>query len=395
MNLRKRLYSVLFWSIISAAFIGPGTVTTAAAAGAGFGTTLLWALIFSTLATILLLEASARITITSGMSLGEAISLKYSKGHRIKLLITGSIVFGCAAYQTGNILGAISGVELIFGWDKKLITTLLVIVCSSFLWFGHHKHIANIMGVVVAVMGFSFMYLAFSSSISINEIVKDSIIPSFPSGSSLLVIGLIGTTIVPYNIFLASGISRGQNISEMRFGITAAVLIGGLISIAVLITGTSIEGEFSFQSLSRTMMDKLGSWGGGLLGLGLFAAGFTSSITAPLASSVTAQSIYGQNNPKWENTGRNYRLIWVGVIFTGWFFSMLEVKPIPMILLAQAINGFLLPFVSYYLYLLINDPQIMPEKAKNSRTNNVLLIIVIAITGLIGLINVLKAISVL
>ena len=54
------LGSVLLWSVISAAFIGPGTVTTAANAGALFGTQLLWALLFSTLATILLQEGVVR-----------------------------------------------------------------------------------------------------------------------------------------------------------------------------------------------------------------------------------------------------------------------------------------------------------------------------------------------
>jgi len=75
---KRKLFSwllpVLFWSVISAAFIGPGTVTTAASAGSGFGTQLLWALTFSTLACIILQEAAARLTIVSGKSLGGNIS---------------------------------------------------------------------------------------------------------------------------------------------------------------------------------------------------------------------------------------------------------------------------------------------------------------------------------
>ena len=69
----KRLASILVWSAISAAFIGPGTVTTAARAGAGFGLALLWAVVFSTAACFLLQEASARVTIATGRPLGQVI----------------------------------------------------------------------------------------------------------------------------------------------------------------------------------------------------------------------------------------------------------------------------------------------------------------------------------
>ncbi|RLD51406.1 MAG: divalent metal cation transporter, partial [Bacteroidetes bacterium] len=71
MTLRKRILSILFWSVVSAAFIGPGTVTTATKAGVYYNFQLLWALVFSTFATLLLQEASARLTIRSQMNLGE------------------------------------------------------------------------------------------------------------------------------------------------------------------------------------------------------------------------------------------------------------------------------------------------------------------------------------
>ena len=76
LSIKKGLLSILFWSVISAAFIGPGTVTTASAAGASFDLDLIWALVFATLACIVLQEAAARVTIGSGKTLGEAIAIK-------------------------------------------------------------------------------------------------------------------------------------------------------------------------------------------------------------------------------------------------------------------------------------------------------------------------------
>jgi len=63
MKIRKQLSAVLFWSVISAAFIGPGTVTTAAAAGASFGIDLIWVLVLSMIACIVLQVNVTRLTI--------------------------------------------------------------------------------------------------------------------------------------------------------------------------------------------------------------------------------------------------------------------------------------------------------------------------------------------
>ncbi|WP_372650974.1 divalent metal cation transporter, partial [Draconibacterium sp.] len=112
MSTKKRILNILFWSVVSAAFIGPGTITTAAKSGAALGTDLLWALLFSTLACLLLQEAAARLTITSGLNLGQAIVHQFEKSKAklpILILVLGAIVIGAAAYEMGNLLGAVAG----------------------------------------------------------------------------------------------------------------------------------------------------------------------------------------------------------------------------------------------------------------------------------------------
>jgi NRAMP (natural resistance-associated macrophage protein)-like metal ion transporter len=105
--MKKKLLNILFWSVISAAFIGPGTITTAAKAGASLGYSLLWALAFSTFACLVLQEAAARLTIVSGKSLGRAIAETYGQkkgGWLVFVLVLGAIILGSAAYETGNLL---------------------------------------------------------------------------------------------------------------------------------------------------------------------------------------------------------------------------------------------------------------------------------------------------
>lgn len=393
-NLKSGLSSVLFWSIISAAFIGPGTVTTASKAGASFGLDLMWALSFSILATILLQEAAARITIASGKSLGTVIAEKYAgkKGHLLKIFLFSAVVIGCAAYQAGNILGALSGIFLVMDISKVIPIISIGLLAGSLLWSGKYRLIANFMGVVVALMGIIFIIVAFNTDHSALNIFSSIVVPKWSSEANLLIIGLIGTTIVPYNLFLASGISKGQGLNEMRIGLISAILIGGIISIAILVVGTQVEGTFSFQSLADTLASKLGPWSGVLFGFGLFAAGLTSTITAPLAAAVTAQSLFGSTNTeKWKSTGHYFRIVWGGVLLFGLLFSLTDIKPIPAIIAAQALNGLLLPIIAVFLVLTMNDEALLGKQYVNSFLTNILMLIVLLVSCFLGFNNVFKA----
>ena len=390
----KGFRSIVFWSIISAAFIGPGTVTTASKAGASFQIALLWALVFSTFATIILQEAAARLTIASGKSLGEIIALKYQdSGSKLSWAVFLSIAFGCAAYQAGNMLGAIEGMKLMTDFSPKILTVGLAFFAFAILMLGNFRSIANVLGMVVAFMGVAFIYVAFQTDFSLGEILQSAIIPSFPENSSLLIIGLVGTTIVPYNLFLASGITQGQSISEMRVGIVMAVLIGGLISMAIMLVGAQLIGEFSFSSLAEMMKTKMGNFGGNLFAFGLFAAGLTSSITAPLAAAVTAKSLFGSGKKEWNVNGKNFRLVWGIILLIGLISGLTIGKPIPAIIAAQAINGILLPIVAIFLILAVNDSTLIPKDYLNSNLSNLIMILLVTVSCFLGINNIFSALG--
>ncbi len=398
-SFRSGLLSVLFWSVISAAFIGPGTVTTAAAAGSGYGLDLLWSLVYATFACILLQEAAARITIASGYSLGEAIARQYAGSRSAGMIRTGlagAVVFGCAAYQAGNILGAVTGLRMLLPVSPAAATVGIAAVCAVLLWLGNFRTLANFLGLVVGLMGVAFMGLAAQLPLSAGEVLAASVIPRFPEGSLLLVIGLIGTTIVPYNLFLASGIGQEQRLAEMRTGIGVAVAIGGLISVAILLVGTAVRGTFTYEALVAAITGIGGGWLVYLFGTGLFAAGFTSAITAPLAAAVTVQSLRRtarRDDARRDDAHRDwrYRLVWLGVLGVGFGFGIADVKPIPVIILAQGINGVLLPLVTVFLLLAVNDPGIVPAGYRNGPLANGLMLLLVGTTTLLGVTNLTKA----
>ena len=387
--MKSKLWSLLFWMVIAAAFIGPGTVTTAAAAGAGYGYSLLWALVFSVFACIILQESAARITIASELSLGEAIKDRF-KSQKVALSIGVAIFLGCAAYEAGNILGAISGVALIFTGIKPSVFTLIIVGVSTLvLWSGKTQTVANIMGVVVAIMGVAFLISGLSTPINGTDLLKGAFIPSLPEGSVLITLGLVGTTIVPYNIFMGSGLAKGQSLSFMRFGLVQAILIGGLISTAILLAGASVVGEFSFENLAATLTNNNGVWMSYTFAIGLFAAGFTSSITAPLAAAITLKSV-AKSEKGWEANGLKYRLAWGSVMLTGLVFGVTGVKPIPVIILAQAGNGLILPVIAIFLWLICNNSTYL-KVHRNGFGMNLAMLITVFVASVLGFINVFKA----
>ncbi len=401
MAIKQRFLNILFWSVISAAFIGPGTVTTAAKAGSTFQFDLLWALVFSTFACLVLQEVSARIAILSEYNLGQAIAYRYrDKPLRILILslVIGAIILGAAAYQTGNILGAVAGISLLGSLPPQWIILTLGVLAALVLCLPKLQNLARFTGFIVIVMGIAFLLTAMHLKPDTYSIVRGSVIPSMPGGmeSSMLVLGLIGTTVVPYNLFLGSGISdKRQTIKEMRFGLSIAVILGGLISMAVLVVGSAVDTEFSFQALAAVLSIKIGPWAVYLLAVGLFTAGFSSMITAPLASALTAQGLFADRDQPghWAINSRNFRLVWGFVLITGVGFGLAGFKPVPAIIAAQALNGLLLPFISVFLLIVCNDPELLGRENINSLISNLLLVLVVWVSFILGLINITKAIG--
>jgi manganese transport protein len=380
-----KLSSVVLWSVISAAFIGPGTITTAVSAGASFQLGLLWAVVFATLACIVLQEVSARVIISSGLTFGECVQQRFGAGW-VKWLVAVPVLLGCAAYEAGNILGAVSGLALLTLGSTKLFTVIITVLAAIILWRGGSKLISNVMMVLVVIMAIAFAVLAFKAKFTFGELLKASVVPQLPVGSEWIALALVGTTIVPYNIFMGSAISKGNTIPLMRIGLTVSVIIGGTITACILLAGT-VAGTFtSFPALAEILKSN-GSWAAIALGVGLCAAGFSSAITSPYAASLIAANVLGS-----ENKNR-IRLVWVIVLLTGFGFGISGVKPIPVILAVQAMNGFVLPLLAYFLIMMVNDKRLIKSEHQHAMWYNAVLVLIFGATALIGINNVDKAIS--
>jgi Mn2+/Fe2+ NRAMP family transporter len=331
------------------------------------------------------------------MNLGQAIYHQFSTGrrkHSVPVLVAICILSGTVAYQTGNLLGAMAGVELLHGFPGWIVILVLGLTAGILLMVPSVRMIARIMGGIVAVMGIAFLVSAVAIKPPALELLRGIVRPIIPvsQGGGLLILGLIGTTVVPYNLFLGSGLSEGQSIGQMRSGLFIAVILGGIISMAVLITGSSLTGEFSFEALAGSLGHHTGTIGTIILGVGLFAAGFTSAVTAPLASAVTIRSLFGnRNRESWKDGSLRFRIVWLAVLLTGMGFGMAGFQPVPAIVLAQALNGLILPLIAVFLFSAVNNKEMM-EESVNRLAGNILMTVIVYITLIIGLTGVVRAV---
>ncbi|MDA9290146.1 Nramp family divalent metal transporter, partial [Polaribacter sp.] len=231
-------------TLVAAAFIGPGTVTLCTLAGVNFGFNLLWAMLLSVIATIILQEMAARLGVVSQKGLSEVIreeiNIPFIKQF-ITLLILGAIVVGNASYEAGNISGGILGLETIFGRSLLNIGSIslnlmsLIIGGMAFvlLYIGNYKFLEKALITLVLIMSISFLITAIVTKPDLLVMLKGMLIPTFPDQSLLMIIGLIGTTVVPYNLFLHASLvkerwHKSEDLSFARKDTIISIILGGL-----------------------------------------------------------------------------------------------------------------------------------------------------------------------
>ena len=393
----ERIKEVGPGAVVAAAFIGPGTVTSCFTSGASYGTTLLWALLFSTLSVIIMQSMASRLGIVTQMGLGEALRSKFtSSASRILLavLVISAVFIGNVAYETGNVSGSILGVQAIStALDNKtmkvVLALILGVVAFGLLWSGSYKSIEKFLTGLVVLMGLIFLVCAFAAKPDWGAVLKGLFVPSVPEGNKswMTVAALMGTTVVPYNIYLhaSSSAKKWQNpeqdIPTSNLDSILAIGLGGIISMAIIVCASVLQGQFETagangKTMALSLTPLLGSWATVIFGIGLFSAGFTSTITAPLSAAFASSGILG-----WGEDMKKFRFkaVWIIVLAFGIIATCtLGASPTEIILFAQAANAFLLPITGILLLIACNDGKLM-GKYKNGTVINVLAVIVIGV----------------
>jgi NRAMP (natural resistance-associated macrophage protein)-like metal ion transporter len=402
MNIVQRLKAVGPGAMVAAAFIGPGTVTTASVTGARFGYALLWTIAFSVVATIVLQEMSARLGLVTHEGLGEALRERFdSTGAQYVAvaLVVSAIGIGTAAYETGNIIGGASGLAVITGVSENVWGPLMGICAGALLWTGRYKLIEKALVSLIGIMALSFVLDAILIGPDVGALAA-GFVPSVPDGSAFLITGLVGTTVVGYNLFLhASSVqerwSGPEDLAESRTDTILSIIVGGAITCAVLVTaaaafpvGTEIE---NVGTMAEQIEPLVGTHAKVLFSIGLFAAGFTSATTAPLAGAYATAGALGWDT---DLKSTRFRAVWGSILLVGVVFSAMGYSPVQAIVFAQVANGVLLPIVAIFLIYVMNDGDIL-GKYTNSTVQNALGAVVTLVATWLGIRTLLSIAGVL
>ncbi|BCO20268.1 manganese transporter [Alteromonas sp. KC3] len=367
--------------IIAAAFIGPGTVTTASLAGANFGFHLVWALLFSIFATIVLQDMAARLGVASQEGLASAMkNMAYKPWlkHFFIVLIVAAIGIGNAAYESGNLTGAAIGLDAFVNIGIGTWASILGVIAIALLWTGSYQWIETVLVYLVFIMAGVFLVTLLVAKPDVSAMLSQMLSPRLDTDAITTVLALIGTTIVPYNLFLHASLvaksSRGQDkiaaVTACRQQSARAISMGGLITMIVMATAMmaffSQAASMDASNMGEQLKPVLGDKAQRFFALGLFAAGLTSAITAPLAAAYAVTGALGMSD---DMQSKGFKTVWFVIIAIGVGVAALGFKPLPAILFAQATNALLLPIIAIFLLVVMNKSNALGEFRNTWKSN--------------------------
>ncbi len=382
-------------ALVTAAFIGPGTVTACTLAGANFGYALAWALVVATLATIVLQEMAARLGVVTRKGLGENLADLFAQSAwkwPLAVLVGLALYLGNSAYEAGNLSGAALGISGIVGESRSVFiasVALMALLAGGLLLAGTYRQIERVLIGLVVLMAAAFTATFIMVRPDLGALASGMVTPEIPAGALLTVAALVGTTVVPYNLFLHASAARNafagpDDLPAARRDTAVTIGLGGLVAILIVSTaaaslfarGIAVEGA---SDMAQQLAPLFGPFAKYLLGMGLFAAGLTSAITAPLATGYAMTEILRLEGGQ---QGLGFRLIAISVIAVGAMLALAGIRPIEVIVIAQVANGLLLPIIAGFLLYAVNRAKLLGDHANGALANAFGFAVVLLATGL-------------
>ena len=368
----------------------PGHLDDRDCGGGIFGTRLAWSLLFALIATVVLQELAMRSSLVTQQDLA-ALARKFGGPLWGRWLIAPLIVLaigvGNAAYQSGNLTGAAIGLTNFLPDRFASIILFLSAISSALIFSNRYRWLERSLVALVVLMAILFLGLAIALLPSLLALPLERLTPRFSQNDTLLVLALIGTTIVPYNLFLHATAARRRwgntplhaALREARWESFIAITIGAVITLAIMSVATVLLATPSdlsaLDALIHQVEERLPGVGGALVATGLFAAGCSSALAAPIAA---GWAVCGALGLPTDETGSAFKSISLVVLVIGAGLALLASRPQALILTAQAANAMLLPIVAIILLLIANS-KLVPDPWKNSTLLNLLASAIIAL----------------
>lgn len=398
-TLKEKLAALGPGFLIVGSFIGPGTVTSSTKAGAGYGYELLWCIIFSVIAVVVMQGMAARLGVVTQKGLEENLLLDFANRPVLRTLLVGLVVvaitIGGFAYMSGDLTGTALGVSSLTGVPTSVIAPIWGFCILLILNFADDavKYLEKLLGICVIIMAIVFAITMVIVKPDLVELFSGCI-PSVPNGSLMTCLSLIGTTVVPYNMFLHAASSKRtwrspDELPLCRFGTCIPMIVGGIVTGAIMISAATVMHGISVKNsmdMAIQLEPTLGSLAQPFMAAGLVSAGISSAVCTPMGVSYVLAGIFGW---KTNRSDKRFAITNAAVLITGIVISGVGFNPIALIMAAQAVNGIVLPVVVGVTLYLTSTHRVM-GKYKNNPVQIALGAIIFCISLYLGLSSVIS-----
>lgn len=338
--------------VASVAYIDPGNFATNIQAGSAFGYNLLWVIVLANLMAMVMQTLSAKLGIATGQNLAEVCRQQFSPLVVYAMWIVSEVA--AMATDLAEFLGASLGLNLLLHVPLLIATLLAGVATYGILVlqrFGF-RPLEAVIAVLIGVIAVAYIIETVLSRPAWGQVAYHSVVPSLGAGSSLLVVGIIGATVMPHVIYLHSALTqdrivpRSEREARRIFHFTIpevliALGLAGLINMAMLYMAAAtfhargLTNVADIPSAYHTLTPLLGSASGLVFGISLLASGLSSSSVGTMAGQVIMQGFVGFTVPIWLR-----RLITMAPAV---ILVALKVNPTEALVISQVILSLVLP----------------------------------------------------
>lgn len=404
-NIDKKNYRPVFGGLEIFKFIGPGLLVTVGfidpgnwasnlAAGADYGYALLWMVTLSTIMLIVLQHNVAHLGIATGLCLSEATTI-YMKPAYSKFLLT-SAMLASISTSLAEILGGAIALEMLFGIPIKIGALLVTIFVIIMLFSNSYRVVEKWIIAFVSVIGLSFLYELWLSDIDWSSAIVGWVTPSFPQGSMIVIMSVLGAVVMPHNLFLHSEViqSRQWNLQDDKiikkqlkyefFDTLFSMLIGWAINSAMILlaaatffkSGTPVT---EMQQANSLLEPLLGKNAAVVFAVALLFSGLASTITSGMAAGSIFAGMYKEPYDIKDNHSRMGVAISLIIALAIIFFIS---NPFKGLIYSQMILSIQLPFTIFLQVYLTSSEKVMGKYKNSTYSKIVLLALGLIVTGL-------------
>ncbi len=387
--------------LVTVGFIDPGNWASNLAAGADYGYSLLWMGSLSTVMLIILQHNVAHLGIATGLCLSEA-AVKYVKPRYARLMLL-TAMGASVSTSLAEILGGAIALEMLFRVPIRIGAILVTVFVIIMLFTNSYRVMERWIIAFVSIIGLSFIYELSLVHIDWGEAVAAWVTPSFPQGSIVVIMSVLGAVVMPHNLFLHSEViqSRQWNLKDEKvikkqlryefWDTFLSMMVGWAINSAMILLaavtffrdGTSVK---ELQDASTLLQPLLGGNAAVIFAVALLFAGIASTIPSGMAAGSIFAGIYHEPYDIKDNHSRWGVLI---SLLLALLIIMIISNPFMGLIYSQMILSIQLPVTIFLQVYLTSSERVMGQYKNCASTKWILYIL----GGIVTLLNVLLFVS--